>query len=477
MADQQKIPNETSLGERASFWSYFSGQGLAMSFLTGMLTTYLLMNGIQLAQIAFAMVAVKLWDAMSDTFFGVIFDKIKLKGGRSLPWLRIAMIIVPVMTIIVFNIPSFLSPTQKLTWFALSYILWDTAYTISDVPIYNLVTLMTTNTVERNSILSIARMAALVGTFISTMVATFMVSEQGGFSFGMTAIVLGTIMLILMFPVSFKAKERVQQVEANESYSLKQMWQYVKSNKYLQRYYLYYIIAGITWTSSAVDLFVSYYFFDSALVSTLTMIAMAVPMALIAPLMGMILKHIDKFKLFFWSAAALVVTTFLVYLGGTKILPLYLTLIALRSIPQGIVLTLNLTFTPDVVEYAKFSSGIDARGIAFAIQSFSGKLISLAQPLGLFVLGLFAWAPIQAKSFADLEKLAIQQSPTALNGLWIVAELLPAIGAAVALIPLLFYHLRDKDVQLMADANAGRITHEEAQSKLSRKYWFIFLTR
>lgn len=258
MADQQKIPNETSLGERASFWSYFSGQGLAMSFLTGMLTTYLLMNGIQLAQIAFAMVAVKLWDAMSDTFFGVIFDKIKLKGGRSLPWLRIAMIIVPVMTIIVFNIPSFLSPTQKLTWFALSYILWDTAYTISDVPIYNLVTLMTTNTVERNSILSIARMAALVGTFISTMVATFMVSEQGGFSFGMTAIVLGTIMLILMFPVSFKAKERVQQVEANESYSLKQMWQYVKSNKYLQRYYLYYIIAGITWTSSAVDLFVSY---------------------------------------------------------------------------------------------------------------------------------------------------------------------------------------------------------------------------
>ena len=70
-------PNATSLGERASFWSYFTGQGMAMSFLTGMLSTYLLMNGIQLAQIAFAMVAVKLWDAMSDTFFGVIFDKVR----------------------------------------------------------------------------------------------------------------------------------------------------------------------------------------------------------------------------------------------------------------------------------------------------------------------------------------------------------------------------------------------------------------
>ncbi len=131
---------------------------------------------------------------------------------------------------------------------------------------------------------------------------------------------------------------------------------------------------------------------------------------------------------------------------------------------------MNLTFTPDVVEYAKFTSGIDARGIAFAIQSFSGKLISLAQPLGLFVLGLFAWAPIQATSFADLQRLAIQQSPEALNGLWIVAELLPALGAAVALIPLLFYHLNDHDVQLMAEANAGKMSHEEVVGQLSRKY-------
>ncbi|MFD1430988.1 MFS transporter [Lacticaseibacillus mingshuiensis] len=468
--EEKQVTRQTGNGERISFWSYFTGQGMANSFLTGMLTTYLLMNGIALAQVAFAMVAVKLWDAMSDTFFGVLFDKIHFKSGRSLPWLRVAMVMVPVMTIIVFNIPGFLTPEAKLLWFALSYVLWDTVYTISDVPIYNLVTLMTSDTTERNSILSIARMAALVGTFVTSMVATFMVSEAGGFTFGTAAIVLAILMFLLMSPVSFVAKERVHTTTQSASYTLRQMWQYVRSNKYLQRYYLYYIIAGITWTNSAVDLFVSYYFFGSALVSTLTMVAMAIPMALLAPLMGMILKHVDKFRLFFWSAAALALTTFFVYLGGTHSLWVYLALVALRSIPQGVVLTLNLTFTPDVVEYGKFSSGIDARGIAFAIQSFSGKLISLAQPLGLFVLGLFAWQPIQASSFADLQKMAITQSTTALNGLWLVAELLPAIGAAVALIPLLFYHLNDHDVQLMASANAGTITADQARAQLSRKY-------
>ncbi len=329
-----KVANQTGGKERVSFWTYFTGQGMAMSFLTGMLTTYLLMNGIQLAQVAFAMVAVKLWDAFSDTFFGIIFDKVRFKSGRSLPWLRIAMIIVPLMTIIVFNIPTGLDSGQKLLWFTISYILWDFCYTISDVPIYNLVTLMTTSTDERNTILSIARMAALVGTFISSMIATYMVSEKGGFTFGMTAIVLSAIMFLLMLPVSFFAKERVHQIKENQRYTLKQMWEYVKANKYLQRYYLYYIISGITWTSSAVDMFVSYYFFGSALISAVTMVAMAIPMALLAPFMGIILKHIDKFRLFFISAAVLSVATLLVYLGGTKSLPLYLGLIALRSIPQ-----------------------------------------------------------------------------------------------------------------------------------------------
>ncbi|WP_204123274.1 hypothetical protein [Lacticaseibacillus mingshuiensis] len=47
---------------------------------------------------------------------------------------------------------------------------------------------------------------------------------------------------------------------------------------------------------------------------------------------------------------------------------------------------------------------------------------------------------------------------------------MPAIGAAVALIPLLFYHLNDHDVQLMASANAGTITADQARAQLSRKY-------
>ena len=51
--------------------------------------------------------------------FGYIFDKVKFKNGqKSLPWLRIAVAFIPVVTIAVFTIPGGFGETGKLIWFA-----------------------------------------------------------------------------------------------------------------------------------------------------------------------------------------------------------------------------------------------------------------------------------------------------------------------------------------------------------------------
>ena len=68
---------------------------------------------------------------------------------------------------------------------------------------------------------------------------------------------------------------------------------------------------------------------------------------------------------------------------------------------------------------------------------------------------------------ADMEKF---QSAEALKGLWFTYNVVPIIGLAIAVALWLFYKLNDKDVQIMADYNVGKITREEAESKLSRKY-------
>lgn len=70
-------------------------------------------------------------------------DKIRFKKGKFIPWLRISMIVTPLSTILVFAIPTGIPMWGKILWATVAYMLWDTAYTICDVPIYGLVTTIT----------------------------------------------------------------------------------------------------------------------------------------------------------------------------------------------------------------------------------------------------------------------------------------------------------------------------------------------
>ena len=80
----------TKLGERVSYWSYFVGQNIFYNVVTTFMATYLMMNGIDLGKIAVVTLIVKIWDAVNDPLFGIIFDKIKFKNGQKcLPWLRL----------------------------------------------------------------------------------------------------------------------------------------------------------------------------------------------------------------------------------------------------------------------------------------------------------------------------------------------------------------------------------------------------
>ena len=138
---------------------------------------------------------------------------------------------------------------------------------------------------------------------------------------------------------------------------------------------------------------------------------------------------------------------------------------------MSVVGILAFMFTPDCAEYGEYKTGISAKGITFAIQTFSVKITgAISSALALFLLGCFSWISVEAESFAQLEALGIQQSAAGLNGLWIVYALVPVIGMMVSTVFYLFYKLNDKDVQIMAKCNSGEITREEAEKLLSRKY-------
>lgn len=457
--------------ERMSYWSYLIGQNFSYTMMSVFLTTYMMMQGVDLGIIAIIMVVVKVWDAINDAIFGVIFDRVKFKSGnKCLPWIRISSVTIPLFTLIMFVIPQNSPETVKLIWFTVVYLLFDAAYTISDVPIYGMVTVITNNMDERNWLMSFGRIFGGGAAVVCSTVVSFLISEQIGLSFSVIGTVISVFACLFMLPICFKGKERNKLVNMQEGYTFREMFGYLGKNKYLIFIYLSYILLNILNTTNALNLFASYYLFGSAMFSTILTVIGAVPMLVMALCMPMILRKVDKFVLYFWSLVANAVIGFVIYFIGYANPMVYIVLRTIQVFPFTISGILSFMFTPDCAEYGEYETGLDARGITFAIQSFSTKLAgAFSSSIGLVILGLFGWVTINASSFAEINALNIMQPNSAIGGLWFTYTLVPAIGSVLGIIPLFFYKLRDKDVAIMAKCNSGEITREEAEEQLSSR--------
>ena len=463
----------TTPRERVSYWTYFVGQNIYYNITAAFISTYLAMQGISLAKVAVVLLIVKVWDAVNDPIFGFIFDKVKFKNGqKSLPWLRVAVALIPIVTIILFAIPSGLSESGKLWWFGIAYVLWDTVYTLTDVPAYSMLTTMTANLQERTKLLSVNRVYSGAGVLIYGVVLPILISEQVGLSASWAIVILSVFSAATMVPLCLNCRERnYNPNHEEETFTPRQMFRYLRSNKYLLIYYAGYCFTDALKTSGAVLLFVSFYLFGSSTYSVLLNILNMVPGVFAAMAMPWLLRKFDKFKTLFWCNIANIVLGLVIYFAGYGNTAFFLTMTVIRCIPMSVVGILNYMFTPDCAEYGQYVSGISAKGITFAIQTFSVKITgAVSSALALFLLGLFAFPQIETDSFAELAAMNIQLSDTATNGLWIVYALVPVIGMVISTFFYLGYHLNDKDVQIMAKCNSGEITREEAEALLSRKY-------
>ena len=471
---QNKHPGYmTTPGERVSYWTFFIGQNIYYNIAAGFLSTYLAMQGVSLAKVAVVLLIVKVWDAVNDPLFGYIFDRVQFKSGQKcLPWIRVAAAMLPIVTIVLFSIPSFLSETGKLIWFGVAYLLWDTAYTLSDVPVYSMLTTMTGNVSERSQLLSVNRIYSGAGVLIYGVVLNLLISEQVGMSASWAVALLSVFSVVTMIPLCVRCKERNYTPAAEEEhFTPRQMLRYLRSNKYLLIYYAAFCLTDALRTSGAVLLFVSFYLFGSSTYSILLNILNMVPGVLAAMVMPKLLRIFDKFKVLVWCNILNILLGLAIYFAGCGNTTFFLVMTVVRCIPMSMVSILNYMFTPDCAEYGQYVSGISAKGITFAIQTFSTKLTTaVSSSLALFLLGLFRWVTVEAGSFAELAALGIRQSDAALHGLWFVYALVPVIGMSLSAVCYLFYKLNDKDVQIMASCNAGQITREEAEARLSRKY-------
>lgn len=173
----------------------------------------------------------RIWDAINDPMMGTIVDRTRTKWGKCRPYLIIFPGIICVVTILTFingNYAEATTSTQKfliVAWAAVSYIAWGMCYTVGDIPLWGITSLMTEDENDRSKILGLARMVAGVGGLgilivqIAQIVASVFEgkgmapSKASQYGFIVTAVVMTVISSILFEFAGVSTKERVEQSE------------------------------------------------------------------------------------------------------------------------------------------------------------------------------------------------------------------------------------------------------------------------
>ena len=125
-----KVKGVVPFKERVSYWCFGAGMLIFYQIVASFLNTFILFQGVSMLKVSAIILAVKVWDAVNDPLFAFIFDRVKFKKEKCLPWLRIAAIVMPFASVLFFHMPRNWTESGKLIWFAVTYVLWDFCFTL-----------------------------------------------------------------------------------------------------------------------------------------------------------------------------------------------------------------------------------------------------------------------------------------------------------------------------------------------------------
>jgi sugar (glycoside-pentoside-hexuronide) transporter len=395
--------------------------------------------GLTAAQAGTMTLFVGLGAAVFNPVMGVIADRTKSRWGRFRPWLLWTAVPFGVIVVLTFTTPS-LSPSAKLIYAWVTYLLLRLVYTANNVPYASLTGVMTDDPNERTSITSYRQLFANAAGFIVQSLAIPMVAFLGhgnsanGFqrTMGIFA-VIGAVLFIVAFAVS---KERIEPDPKQETSVMRDLGDLMKNGPWIALFVLTnFYFAALAIRGSMMMPYFKYCAGNEFLFSwfngfglTAVLIGVACSTALT--------KRIGKKTLFFWS---MVLTgTFsiaLFFLPATATVPI-VALEVLRQFAFGCSGPVLWAMMGDVADYGEWKTGRRATGTVTSAVVFA---LWTGLALGGAIAGwLLSYYGYQAN---------VAQTAQALLGIRLTASVFAGAAFLAVAAGLLFYGI-DKKLNL-----------------------------
>ncbi|MGD9040544.1 MAG: MFS transporter [Desulfobacteraceae bacterium] len=411
--------------------------------------------GVHITVLGYLILAVRLFDAVTDPAIGFLSDRTRTRFGRRRPYLAGASILLAFAIYVLFNPPT-ASPTFETFWFGISIFSLFLFWTLAVVPYESLGPEISFDYNERTTLFGMRDGALIAGTLVaasSPALVTWAIGMPPGGEgerekFFWISVLYAPLIVAFCWWCVLSIGERTLQ-EVDEKQGLWQGFRHVARNRP-------FVILLVSYTVSAFGnnlpatliLYYVEYVLQSKL-ADLFLLIYFVTGVLFLP--GWILVSKRLGKKWTWIASMGVNTGAFVgvFFLGPGDAWIYGILVFISGIGLGATLAIPSAMQADVIDYDELLSGERREGHYIGLWSITKKLAAaLGVGIALPVLGRVGYTP------------NVEQSEAVLLALRLLYALVPSVCNIVALIIALAYPIsrqRHEEIRLaIAERKMGR---------------------
>lgn len=429
----------------------------------------------------------KLISCIADPVIGALIDKSNLKGGKIKPWILFSSVPIAVMTTVIFIYIPFKSKLFMYLYITLTTVLWNISMSFADIPSQGMLSLLSPVAEERNFAAGIANIFKTIGLAAAGIIVTVVMMVLGAvypdgypdrLYYLVTALfllVVGTALYLLIY---FCSKETVKST-SSESFSFKEMFVELKTNKMMLIIFLTYILGfartmalgiivqaggalvGKVYFPGLSELFAGGGELDPTSNATwligITGGVVGLIGVVVAPIVNKKFGEKKTFIGFAVYGGIVSAVSFAAYLfmpegspvrsgiGAVIFIWIIQFFVSFMFSPNNL---LPPIMTSDTVDYIEWKTGKRKEGVCFAILSMAIKVSNaLAVAVGILLIGI--------SGYIDGVEVTVKMQ----NIVMFAYIAMPGISTVLSMIPMFFYKIDEKTKKQM------RLDLEKARTK------------
>ncbi len=467
------------------------GQGMIYALMSSYISDYYL-NVLQLTPmfVLLLMLLARVWDAINDPLMGMIVDRSNLKSGKMLPFIRWALIPIAIVTLLMYLSPN-LGKTEMMIYSAIVYVAWGMIYTIGDVSFWGLPNVMTPDSEERSSVISVSKIYNSIGSAVPEVLFLviglifvswaknqevapdpLLLQKRKYLIMAIVTVGLGIIMYSRACTgVKEHVKMPVRKRQPGEPSQLARVFKckplilvllmgILSSGRYMVSAaaihvarYSFYIGPDLATLATEADRIAAIEGSIST-VKTVFQISSIVGLFGATLFMPKLMKKFDYKKLVIVTCLAGFVASIVTTIVGWFTMNLYacIPFIVISCIPLGVINTVTLAMIGDCLDYMELKTGFRDNALGAACQGFINKIGNAFATSGIVIMYMvIGLDPAQMLSSTAVVS-ALDMPADMRFAMFSLVSIVPGISMLLCALPMFFYKIAGKEKKDMVAA-------------------------